>query len=83
MDSTYPLVPIANFIACALILIPLIHVATRSWNTGVCVFAFWTFLQSLSTAVNTIVWSDYVKDRAPVWCDICEPQANSQCIVHT
>jgi len=70
MDPTYPLVPIANFIACALVVIPLIHLVTRSWNTGVYVFALWTFLSSLSYAVNTIVWANDDKDRAPVWCDI-------------
>lgn len=72
MDPTYPLVPIANFIACALVVIPLIHLVTRSWNTGVYVFALWTFLSSLSYAVNTIVWADDDTDRAPVWCDICK-----------
>lgn len=72
MDPTFPLVPIANLLACILVLIPLLHVVSRSWNTGVYVFALWTFLSSLSYAVNTIVWANDVKDRAPVWCDICE-----------
>lgn len=73
MDPTYPLVPIANFIACVLVVVPLFHmVTTRFWNTGVYLFALWVFLTSFSFAVNTIVWSNDVKDRAPVWCDICE-----------
>lgn len=72
MDPTYPFVPIANLIACALIAIPLFHMVARSWNTGVYVFALWTFLLGLSMVVNTIVWSNDSKDRAPVWCDICE-----------
>lgn len=76
MDPTYPLVPIANFIACALVVVPLLHMVTRSWNTGVYVFALWTFLSSLSYAVNTIVWANDDKDRAPVWCDICKSSAD-------
>lgn len=72
MDPTYPLVPIANIIGCALVLIPLFHMVTRSWNTGVYVFAFWVFLSCLSFTVNTIVWSNDANDKAPVWCDICE-----------
>lgn len=72
MDPTYPLVPIANFLACVLVVIPLAHMLTRPWNTGVYVFALWTLLSSLSTAINTLVWSNDIKDRAPVWCDICK-----------
>lgn len=72
MDPTYPLVPIANFLACVLVVIPLAHMLTRPWNTGVYFFALWTLLSSLSTAINTLVWSNDVKDRAPIWCDICK-----------
>lgn len=72
MDPTYPLVPIANFLACVLVVIPLAHMLTRPWNTGVYFFALWTLLSSLSTAINTLVWSNNVKDRAPIWCDICK-----------
>lgn len=72
MDPTYPLVPIVNFIACALIVIPLFHMANKSWNTGVFVFALWLLLISFTVAVNTIIWSSDAKDRAPVWCDICK-----------
>lgn len=74
MDPTYPLVPIANFIAFALTLIPLLHVGRRPWNAGVFVFALWLSLICLSTAINTTVWSNDVEDRAPVWCDICKPR---------
>lgn len=81
MDPTYPLVPIANFIACALAVIPLFHMVNRSWNTGVFVFALWLVLENLSTAINTIVWSDDAKDRAPVWCDICKSSTNSSGII--
>lgn len=72
MDPTYPLVPIANFMACAFTVIPLFHMLNRSWNTGVFVFALWLFLTNFSTAVNTIIWSNDEVDRAPVWCNICK-----------
>lgn len=72
MDPTYPLVPIANFIGCVLSLIPLLHMDTRFWNTGVYVFVLWSFLSCFPVAINTVVWSNDVKDRAPVWCDICK-----------
>lgn len=71
MDPTYPLVPIANFIGCVLALVPLFHMDTRLWNTGVYVFVLWSFLACFQTAINTVVWSKDVEDRAPVWCDIC------------
>lgn len=70
MDPTYPLVPIANFFACALSVIPLFHMVNRSWNTGVYVFALWLLLISLTNAIDTIIWSNDTNDRAPVWCDI-------------
>lgn len=72
MNPTYPLAPIANFIACGLTITTLSHMVTRPWNTGVYIFALWLFLLSFSTAINGILWSDNVKDTAPVWCDICK-----------
>lgn len=72
MNPTYPLVPIANFTACALAVIPLLHMVNRSWNTGVYVFALWLFLVSFNLALNTVIWSNDSKDKAPVWCDICK-----------
>lgn len=71
MEPTYPLAPIANLIACALVVIPLFRMANAPWNTGVYAFALYLVLQSLSTGVNTIVWSRDAVNRAPVWCDIC------------
>lgn len=70
MDPTYPLVPIANLIACALAVIPLHHMVHRSWNTGVYIFALWLFFSNLTFAVGTIVWSNDDNDKAPIWCDI-------------
>lgn len=81
MDPTYPLVPIANFIASGLAVIPLFHMATQTWNTGVYIYALWLFLISLSSAINGIIWSNNVKDVAPVWCDISRSQYTSRAIM--
>lgn len=52
MDPTYPLVPIANFIACALAIIPLHHMVHRSWNTGVYIY----LLCSSSSQTSHLQW---------------------------
>lgn len=80
MDPTYPLVPTANVIACVLVVIPLFHMVDRSWNTGVFGLAIWIALQSISKAVNSIIWSSDTEDRAPVWCDICKSPTKSYAI---
>ena len=72
MDPTFPLVPIANFIGCILVLISLSRGMFRNWNVGACSFAFWTLLLNLNTGVDTIVWSNNANNVAPVWCDISE-----------
>lgn len=71
MDPAYPLVPTANLIACALVVFPLFHMVNRSWNTGVFILALWLLLINLTNGINTIIWSNDAKDKAPVWCDIC------------
>lgn len=81
MDPTYPLAPIADFIACGLTIIPLFHMATQTWNTGVYIYALWLFLISLSDAINRIIWSNNVKDVAPVLCDISRSQNMSRAIM--
>lgn len=72
MDPTYPLAPIANFVACVLVLLPLFSTSIRSgsWNVAVTLFVLWTVLASIIQGVNAIIWSDNVDDVAPVWCDI-------------
>ena len=72
MDPTFPLVPIANFIACLLVLLSIPKNALQIWNVGVWTLAIVVFLTSLSVAVNTIIWSNNVEDVAPLWCDIGE-----------
>lgn len=70
MDPTYPLVPIANLLASVLVLLPFSRQALRSWNIGVCFFAFWLVVQTFSIGVNCIIWRDNTDIVAPVWCDI-------------
>ena len=73
MDPTYPLVPVANFIAFIFAVIPLSTTLVRqSWNVGVCMLGLWLAIMSLINVVNTIVWADNTNDIAPVWCDISD-----------
>ena len=72
MDPTFPLVLIANLVACLLILLSLSKNMFQAWNVGACSFAFWTALSSLEVVVNSIIWSDNAENKAPIWCDISE-----------
>ena len=72
MDPTFPLVPIANFVACLLILLSVSKSMFQAWNVGACSFAFWTALSGFGIAVNSIIWSDNAENKAPIWCDISE-----------
>lgn len=75
MDSTYPLVPFVNFLACILVLASMSRSMFQSWNVGVCSLAIWVASQSFITAVDSIIWADTVEILVPVWCDIskCTP----------
>ena len=70
MDSTFPLVPIANFVACILVLLSMSKNMFQSWNIGACSFAIWVAIQSFTKAIRAIMGSDNVENVAPVWCDI-------------
>lgn len=70
MDSTYPLVPIANFLACILVLASVPKSMSKSMNVGIFSLAIWVAIESLITAVNSIIWADNVENVAPIWCDI-------------
>ena len=72
MDPTYPLVPVANFLACILVLLSLSKNILRPVNVGVCSFAVWIAMQGLIAAINSIIWSNNVEVVAVVWCDISE-----------
>ncbi|EAU87392.2 pheromone B alpha 1 receptor [Coprinopsis cinerea okayama7 len=42
----------------------------EAWNTGTCLYMFWTGLGCLFQFVNSIVWNRNAINWAPVWCDI-------------
>lgn len=71
-DPTFPLVPIANFLACIIVLLSLSKSMFQSWNVGVCSFAIWMVATSLIKAVDSIIWAGNVENVAPVWCNISE-----------
>jgi pheromone a factor receptor len=41
-----------------------------AWNTGTCMYMFWTGLGCLVQCVNSIVWNKNIINRAPIYCDI-------------
>lgn len=72
MDPTYPLVPVANFLACILVLSSMSKSMFQSWNIGACSFAIWVVIMGFTVAVDAIIWAENVENIAPVWCDIGE-----------
>ena len=72
MDSTFPLVAIANFGSCFLIILSMSKNMFQSWNVGACSFAVWTAIVSFHTGLDSISWSNITANISPVWCDISE-----------
>ncbi|VDC01592.1 unnamed protein product [Peniophora sp. CBMAI 1063] len=71
VDPTYPLLPIANILSSAMLLLVLLTSFIRqSWNLGVAFLCFWLFLENLTTGINAIVWSDNADIKLYVYCDI-------------
>ena len=81
MDPTYPLIPVANFIGCLLIILPMLTCMT--YSTGICAFAGWAVLFGFGQGVNSIIWKDNTNDVAPVWCDLSESPSCLMRFVHT
>ena len=44
----------------------------RARNTGSILYICWAALGNLVFLVNKLVWSDHVRNIAPIWCDISE-----------
>jgi len=67
----YPVLPASAFIAAFLILIPAFwhwparHIPTLS-------LIVWLFATNIIYGVDSLAWSGDVRNKAPVWCDICE-----------
>ena len=78
MDPTFPLVPIANFAACVLVLCSMSRRMFQSWNIGACSIGLWVAAESFIRAINGIVWSDNVDNVAPYWCDIGQSVSSLQ-----
>lgn len=67
----YPALPAGAFIAAFLVVIP----ASWLWRAGhipTLSLIAWLFTLNIVYGTNSLLWSDNVQDRAPIWCDICE-----------
>ncbi|VDB87071.1 unnamed protein product [Peniophora sp. CBMAI 1063] len=70
-DPTYPLFPIASFLAAALLLLILLSRFVRqNWNLGVCFLSFWLFVVNVISGMNAIIWSDSNEIKLYIYCDI-------------
>ena len=70
-DPTYPLYPIASFLASIMLLLVLLTSFVRqSWNFGVALLCFWLFFENLTNGISAIVWSDNFEIKLYTYCDI-------------
>ena len=67
----YPILPAGAFFAAFLVLIPACWL-WRTRNVPTLSLIVWLFTLNVVYGANSLVWSDNVRDKAPVWCDICE-----------
>ncbi|KAG1720062.1 pheromone A receptor-domain-containing protein [Suillus paluster] len=65
----YPSLPVAAFLAAALILVPLPW-HWRARNVGTLAIIAWLFVVNMIYGINSIVWAGNVNNPAPLWCDI-------------
>ncbi|VDC05052.1 unnamed protein product [Peniophora sp. CBMAI 1063] len=71
VDPTYPLYPTACILTSVmLLLVQLTSFVRHSWNLGVTFLCFWLFLETLTSGVNAVVWSDNADIKLYVYCDI-------------
>ncbi|VDC04733.1 unnamed protein product [Peniophora sp. CBMAI 1063] len=71
VDPTYPLYPIACFLAAAMLLLVLLTSFIRqSWNLGVAFLCFWLLGETLGQGANAIIWSDDAVIKLYIYCDI-------------
>ena len=70
-DPSYPLFPIASFVAAVMLLFVMtLSLIRQRYNLGVAFLCFWLFWDNLFGAVNAIIWSDNGDIRLYVYCDI-------------
>ena len=67
----YPILPAGAFLAAFLVLIPACWL-WRTRNVPTLSLIVWLFILNVVFGANSLVWSDNVRDKAPIWCDICE-----------
>ncbi|KAH9856256.1 GPCR fungal pheromone mating factor [Lenzites betulinus] len=65
----YPILPITAFVGAFLVLIP-VPSHWRARNYATVSLVAWLFVLDLIYGINSIVWSDNVRIRLLVWCDI-------------
>ncbi|VDB95843.1 unnamed protein product [Peniophora sp. CBMAI 1063] len=71
VDPTYPLFPIANILSAAMLLLVLLTSLVRqSWNLAVGFLCFWLLVDNVTTAANSIIWSDNADVKLYAYCDI-------------
>ena len=71
VDPSYPLYPIASFLASVMLLLVLLTSFIRqNWNFGVALLCFWLFFENLIHGINAIVWSDNFDVKLDVYCDL-------------
>ena len=67
----YPILPAGAFTAAFLVLVPAFW-HWRAGNVPTLSLIAWLFTLNLIYGANSLVWSDNIWDKAPVWCDVCE-----------
>ncbi|VDC04647.1 unnamed protein product [Peniophora sp. CBMAI 1063] len=71
VDPTYPLYPMASFLAAGMLLLILMTSLVRqSWNLGIAFLCFWLFIANFTDAVNAIIWAENADIKLYVYCDI-------------
>lgn len=67
----YPILPVGAFVAAFLVLVTAFW-HWRARNVPTLSLIFWLFILNVIYGVNSLAWSSDVRDKAPLWCDICE-----------
>ena len=68
---SYPILPAGAFIGAFFTLI----IAFWNWrarHVPILSLIVWLFARNVSYGANSLIWSDDAKNKAPIWCDICE-----------
>ena len=70
-DPTYPLLPLAGFVASALLLpVLLSSIARESWNLGVIFLCVSLIFQNFIFAINAVLWRNNADMKLFVYCEM-------------